>query len=183
MSAIFKREMRAYFTSPIGFIFIAIFFVANGALFSYLTLQAGSTSDISSYFLMLLFLFIILIPLLTMKLFCEERKQKTEQLLMTAPITLPGMVLGKFFAAFTLFVSSVIVSCINFFPLYPYANAEGLNDAYASAVGPVGISIFCCTIGIISAMQAIHRCIHTFTKLFSILQHLSAFFKNLVFTS
>ena len=38
MSAIFKREMRAYFTSPIGFIFIAIFFVANGALFSYLTL-------------------------------------------------------------------------------------------------------------------------------------------------
>ena len=105
--------------------------------------------DTAEYFTYIIFSFIVLIPLLTMKLFSEEKKLRTEQLLMTAPVSIWGMVLGKFFAAFTLFVSSVIVSCINFFPLYTYANAEGLNDAYASAVGPVGVSIICCTVGIV----------------------------------
>jgi ABC-2 type transport system permease protein len=59
------------------------------------------------------------------------------------------MVLGKFFAAFTLFLGTVLASCINFFPLYAYANAEGLNEAYASAVGPVEVGIMSSTLGII----------------------------------
>ncbi|MBO4229160.1 MAG: ABC transporter permease, partial [Clostridia bacterium] len=108
MSAIYKREMRAYFTSPIGYLYIAVFFAANGALFSYLTLEAGSSSDIGNYFLIVMFLFIVLIPLLTMKLFCEERKQKTEQLLLTAPVSLTEMVLGKFFAAYTMFAGTFL---------------------------------------------------------------------------
>lgn len=128
MTAIYKREMRAYFTSPIGYIFIAIFFIANGALFSYLTLQAGSTSDIGTYFLLLMFLFIILIPLLTMKLFCEERKQKTEQLLLTAPISLFDMVSAKFCAAYTMFAGTFLAAA--FFELIPYfAHCEEINLA------------------------------------------------------
>ena len=136
MSAIFKREMRAYFTSPIGFIFIAIFFVANGALFSYLTLQAGSTSDISSYFLMLLFLFIILIPLLTMKLFCEERKQNTEQLLLTAPISLIDMVAAKFFAAYTMFAGTFLAATVfNLIPYFIYCEDVNLASILGNIVG------------------------------------------------
>ena len=73
MSAIYKREMRVYFTSPIGYIFIAIFFAVNGALFSYFTLQNGENSSVASYFVTLLYVFIVVIPLLTMKLFSEEK--------------------------------------------------------------------------------------------------------------
>ena len=92
--------------------------------------------------------FIILIPLLTMKLFSEEKKLRTEQLLLTAPVSIWGMVFGKFLAAFTLFVSSVIVSCINFFPLAAYHSAEQIGEAY-DTIGPVFSIIISSTVGII----------------------------------
>ena len=98
MWAIYKREMRSYFTSAIGYIYIATFMAVSGFLFSLYTLQAGAAADIASYFTILLFMFIIVVPLLTMKLFSEERKMKTEQLLLTAPITLWSMVFAKFLA-------------------------------------------------------------------------------------
>ncbi len=136
MQAIYKREMRAYFTSPIGYIFVAVFFIANGALFSYLTLQAGSSADIGSYFLMLLFLFIILIPLLTMKLFCEERKQKTEQLLLTAPISLVDMVGAKFFAAYTMFAGTFLAATVlNLIPYFIYCEEPNLPSILGNIVG------------------------------------------------
>ena len=62
------------------------------------------------YFTLVIFAMVVLIPLLTMRLFAEERKMRTEQLLLTAPVTITGMVLGKFFAAFTMFASCVAVS-------------------------------------------------------------------------
>ena len=99
---------------------------------------------------MLVFAFIILIPLLTMKLFAEEKKLRTEQLLLTAPISIWQMVLGKFLAAFTLFVGTVLVSCINFFPLYSYARAERAQASYSEMhVGPVTGEIITCIIGVI----------------------------------
>lgn len=148
MFAIFKKELRSYFLNAIGYVYVGVFLAVSALICCYTTLGMQSY-DTSLYFTYIIFSFIVLIPLLTMKLFSEEKKLRTEQLLMTAPVSIFSMVFGKFLAAFTLFVSSVLVSCINFFPLYTYANAEGLNDAYATAVGPVGISIFCCTIGII----------------------------------
>ncbi|MCQ2432759.1 MAG: ABC transporter permease subunit [Clostridia bacterium] len=136
MQAIYKREMRAYFTSPIGYIFIAVFFIANGALFSYLTLQAGDNSDISTYFLMTLFLFIILIPLLTMKLFCEERKQKTEQLLLTAPISLTDMVGAKFLAAYTMFAGTFLAAAVcGLIPYFIYCEQVNLALIIGNVVG------------------------------------------------
>ena len=148
MFAVYKKELRSYFLNAIGYVYVGVF-LAVSAILSCLTTLTAATYDTTDYFSYIIFSFIVLIPLLTMKTFAEEKKLRTEQLLLTAPVSLWGMVLGKFFAAMTLFVSSVLVSCINFFPLYAYANAEGLNDAYASAVGPVGVSIICCTVGII----------------------------------
>ena len=147
MFAIFKKELRSYFLNAIGYVYVGVFLAVSALLCCYTTLGMKSY-DTAEYFTYIIFSFIVLIPLLTMKLFSEEKKLRTEQLLMTAPVSIWGMVLGKFFAAFTLFVSSVVVSCINFFPLYTYANAEGLNDAYASAVGPVGIGMAFIAIGL-----------------------------------
>ena len=71
MHAIYKREMRAYFTSPVGYMFCAIFFAVSAFLFMTYTVQAGENSSFPSYFSILLFLFIVIIPLITKKLVSE----------------------------------------------------------------------------------------------------------------
>ena len=124
MLAIFKRELRSYFSTSIGYIFVGIFLALSGAIFSYTTLQQFENSDTSMYFTLMLFGFVVILPLLTMKLFSEERKLKTEQLLLTSPISLWGMVFAKFLAAYTIFATTFLVSCLNFFILFNYGNPE-----------------------------------------------------------
>ena len=84
------------------------------------------------------FILLILIPILTMRLFAEERKLRTEQLLLTAPVTITGMVLGKYFAALTMYVGGILISCINFIPLYIIGAAESMGeDTALTHIGPV----------------------------------------------
>ena len=121
MLAIFKREMRAYFTSPVGYMFCSIFFAVSAFLFMLYNVQAGENAYYPNYFVILLYLFIIIIPLLTMKLISEERKMRTDQLITTAPVTLAGIVFGKYLAALTMFGGSFIVtSIIYYIPLAMY---------------------------------------------------------------
>lgn len=149
MFAIYKKELRSYFINAIGYVYFGVFLAAAALLCCYTTLGSQSYQT-STYFTWLIFAFIILIPLLTMRLFAEEKKLRTEQLLLTAPVSIPGMILGKFFAAFTLFLGSVLISCINFFPLYGYARVESLGKSYAEQhVGPVTAQIVTCLLGII----------------------------------
>lgn len=148
MFAIYKKELRAYFISPIGYVYVGIFLAVAALICAYTTIQQASYNT-SSYFQYLIFTFIILIPLLTMRLFAEERKMRTEQLLMTAPVSITGMVIGKYLAALTLFVSTVLVSCINFFPLISYAISEKSATSTGVHVGPVGGQIVGCLIGLI----------------------------------
>ena len=137
MQAIYKKEMRSYFINPIGYVYVGVFLAFSALLASYTTLIAESY-DTSAYFRAMTFAFIILIPLLTMRLFAEERKLRTEQLLLTAPVSLTGMVLGKYFAALTLFVSTVLVSCVNFLPIYLIARTERAGaTSTLTHIGPV----------------------------------------------
>ena len=124
MLAIFKRELRSYFSTSIGYIFVGIFLAISGALFSYTTLQQRENSDTSFYFTLMLFAFVVILPLLTMKLFSEERKLKTEQLLLTSPISLWSMVFAKFLAAYAIFAITFLVSCLNFVILFNYGSPE-----------------------------------------------------------
>ena len=111
MFAIYRKEMRSYFINPIGYIYLGIFLVFSALLCCYTTIVSGSYNT-ANYFTYLVLSFMVLIPILTMRLFAEERKLRTEQLLLTAPVSITGMVLGKYFAALTLFVSGVLLSCI-----------------------------------------------------------------------
>ena len=121
MFAIYKRELRAYFSSPVGYMFCAIFFAVSAFLFMIYNVQAGENASYASYFSVLLYLFIVIIPLLTMKLVSEERKMRTDQLVMTAPVTLAGIVMGKYLAALTLFGGMfVATSAIYYIPLALY---------------------------------------------------------------
>ncbi len=149
MLAIFKKEIRSYFINPIGYVFAGIFLAFSALLCCYSTVMSSSY-DTSTYFYLMIFAFIILIPLLTMRLFSEERKMRTEQLLMTAPVSITGMVLGKFFAAYALFCSCVAVSCINFIPLYVIASIEKSGISHDTTyIGPVTGRIIGCLIGIL----------------------------------
>lgn len=123
MIAIYKREMRAYFTTPMGYIFLAAFLLFGGVVFCYTTLFQMSAS-VTEYYMLILYGSALLLPLLTMKLFSEEKKQKTEQLLLTAPVSLTGMVLGKFLSAFTLFFGAHSFTSLYFILLYRYADVK-----------------------------------------------------------
>ncbi|MBQ2757205.1 MAG: ABC transporter permease [Clostridia bacterium] len=148
MFAIFKKELRAYLTTPIGYVYVGIFLAVSALICAFTTLQQASYNT-SAYFQYLLFLLIVLIPILTMRMFAEERKSRTEQLLLTAPVTITGMVLGKFFAAFTLFASTVVVSCVNFLPLIGYAVSEQSISTADTHIGPIDGQIIGCLIGVL----------------------------------
>lgn len=120
MLAIYKRELRSYFITPIGYIFCAMFLLVSGLLFYYTTLANQSTESLGMYFLLLVCVFAILIPLLTMKLLADDRRTKTEQLLLTAPVSLTGMVMGKYLAALTIYGCTFVINALNFILLYRY---------------------------------------------------------------
>lgn len=123
MLAIFKRELRAYFTGVIGYVFLVIFLLVAGIAFAATTLYSMS-ADVTQYFTLMLVFSAVMLPLLTMKSFSEERKSKTEQLLLTSPVTLPKMVLGKFFASYLVFAAALCFSSLYFLFLIPYAQVK-----------------------------------------------------------
>jgi len=108
MFAIFKREFFAYFTSPIGYVFVAVCIMTSG-LFFYIGPLVRGTTDLTSVFQTMYFVLMIMVPVLTMRLMSEEKRQKADQLLLTAPISLFGLVTGKFLSAYAVFLLGVLV--------------------------------------------------------------------------
>ncbi len=120
MLAIYKKEMRSYFTSVIGYVFLVLYLTLGGAVFAFTTLFSMS-ADVTPFFTYMMIASGIILPLLTMKSFSEERKIKTEQLLLTAPVSIISMVGGKFLAAYTLFAGCMILNSLYFLILNAYA--------------------------------------------------------------
>ena len=108
MGAIYRREMGAFFSSPIAYIVLAVFYLFSGYFF-YQSSILYSVSNLSSAFSAMFLVIVFIIPIMTMKLMSEEKKQKTDQGLLTAPIKLSSIVLGKYFAALTLYVFAVSI--------------------------------------------------------------------------
>lgn len=115
MLAVFLKELRTYFTTPIGYIFMGVFLLISGILFTTSNIFAMN-SDYSSFLGSLIFIFLLVIPLLTMKILSEEKKQKTDQLLLTAPITTGKVIAGKFLAALALYLITMSVTFL--YPLF-----------------------------------------------------------------
>ncbi|MBR3593643.1 MAG: ABC transporter permease subunit [Clostridia bacterium] len=126
MTAIFKREFRAYFSSPLGYLIIAAMAVFEGIFFVYM-FSAGYAENefvISSTLTVVM----LAVPVLTMRLFSEERKQRTDQVLLTSPVSLWGIVAGKFFAALSVFAISYAPTLI--FQIILTTKLETLNWLY-----------------------------------------------------
>ncbi|MDR2605874.1 MAG: ABC transporter permease subunit [Oscillospiraceae bacterium] len=111
MIAIYKRDLRAYFTSPLGYVFIAAFLILiNGAF--YITCVIAGTNQLSAVYRVMLYALIVVVPLLTMRTFSEDYKQRTDQLLLTSPVKPSGIVIGKFLAAYTVFVIALALTLV-----------------------------------------------------------------------
>lgn len=102
MTAIMKRELGSYFNSAIGYIVLAVFYFFSG-MFFYLYCLLSNTASMNYLFLSMLMIVMLIIPIITMRSFSEEKRQKTDQALLTAPVSLTEIVMGKFLGAFLLY--------------------------------------------------------------------------------
>lgn len=110
MTAIYKRELKSYLTSMVGYLFIFFVLVLTGIYFSAYQLSAAYPkfeTTLSS----VTFVFLIGVPILTMRVLAEERKQKTDQLLLTAPVSVGNIVTGKYLALVTVYAIPILVLC------------------------------------------------------------------------
>lgn len=110
MGAIMRREFNAYFTSAIGYIFVAVFFLFSGIFFA--NMFSAGYPDMSYLFSSLFSIVMFMVPILTMRLMSEDKKIKTDQALLTAPVNLVGVVLGKFFAAAAMFLVTISITIV-----------------------------------------------------------------------
>ncbi|MGA2322263.1 MAG: ABC transporter permease [Sedimentisphaerales bacterium] len=108
--AVFKRELKSYFTTPIAYVFLVVFLFFSG----YLTFKNGffeiRQADMTAFFVNMPLLFAFLVPATAMRLWAEERKTGSIELLFTLPITVMQAVLGKFFAAWVFLVIALILT-------------------------------------------------------------------------
>lgn len=111
MGAIFRREFKSYFISPIGYIFLAAFYIYSGAMFSAYSLSSGYTK-LDNVFGSLIIILLVIIPILTMRTIADEKRTKTDQCLLTAPVSLGGIVFGKFLAAFLIYIIGIAITVV-----------------------------------------------------------------------
>lgn len=116
MLAVLKRELNAYFSSAIGYVYLAVFYIFAGYFFFAGSLAYG-LAELTGVFSSIFTLVMFLIPILTMRLMSEDKKQKTDQLLLTSPLSLLSLVAGKFLAAFLVFAMGVAVTLLYGFVL------------------------------------------------------------------
>ncbi len=133
MLAIMKREFSSYFLSAIGYIILSVFYVFGGFYFYAISLLNNTTS-LTYVFNSLFVILIFLIPILTMRLFSEEKKQKTEQALLTAPVNLWEIVLGKYVAALLMFLICIVVT-IFYAITISFFNMPSWSTIFGSFIG------------------------------------------------
>lgn len=127
MFAIYMRELKSYFLTAIGYVYCGMFLVVSGLAFAQCTLLKQSTDSIGEYFVWMIIIFAVLIPLLTMKLIAEDRKTRTDQILLTSPVSVTGVVMGKYLAALTVYAATFLVNSFNFVLLAKYGEPNAIS--------------------------------------------------------
>ena len=111
MKAIYKRELSSCFRSPTGYVFCAIYLFFSAMYFNSV-LSTGQSSEFPQIYYGMLNIVLLMLPLLTMRLFSEERKYKTDQVLLTSPINITPLVMGKFLSSLTVYVGCTLFTLI-----------------------------------------------------------------------
>ena len=146
MIAIYKRDLKGFFTGMMGYVLLAFFLAVGGLYFTVMNLMSGYP-DLSYTLYNNLFVLLVLVPLLTMRSFAEERRARTDQLLLTSPVPLWRIVLGKYLAVLSVFGMAVLV-----FALYPLIMSRGgavsYRQSYAALLAFFLLGAACIAIGV-----------------------------------
>ncbi|WP_317854355.1 ABC transporter permease subunit [Chakrabartyella piscis] len=141
---IYKKELKTYFSTPFGFIFIGIFLLASGIVFTVYNLLGGN-GDMTGMFSILSNISVMVFPVLTMRSFADERRAGTDKLLRTSRLNDYQIVVGKYLAAFTVFLTAVCATGFYVFLLaqYGYPNYSSIMGSYIGFIllGATFISI------------------------------------------
>ena len=111
MKAIWKREMQSYFFTAAGYVFLGVFLTVSSVLF-YLEILSQRSGDLPTFIGGMSYLWMLLSPILTMRLLAEEKQKKTDQLLLTSPVSLPRIVMGKYLAAVTVLLMAAVLTLL-----------------------------------------------------------------------
>lgn len=150
MWAVFKKELKSYFLSPIGYVVVGILLLV-ASVFFYLTTVKYSSIDLGGlYFYTALYGLLIAVPLLTMRMFSEERKTGTEQLVLTSPVSITGVVLGKFLAAMAVITIALIISFM-YFGILCYFGSPNILVVLVAMLGFLLISGTAVSIGMFAS--------------------------------
>lgn len=153
--SIFKREFAAYFTTPVAYVFLIVFLALAGALTFYIgNFFDRNQADLEAFFTFHPWLYLFLIPAISMRLWAEERKAGTVELLLTMPVTLWDAVLGKFLAAWVFAGVALVLT----FPIWLTVNFLGEPDNGAILAGYIGSFLMA------GAYLAIGSCLSASTK-------------------
>lgn len=145
MKAIFKRELKSYFTGMIGYVvvaaifaFISLYYTANNLVY------ASPDFATALYSTSLVMLFVL--PALSMRSFADERRNKTDQLLLTSPVSIPSIVLGKYFAQLAVFAVPVLAACVMPLILSLFGTVSFISS-YAALLGYFLVGAACIAVG------------------------------------
>jgi ABC-2 type transport system permease protein len=153
--SIFKREFAAYFTTPVAYVFLIVFLALAGALTFYIgNFFDRNQADLDAFFTFHPWLYLFLIPAISMRLWAEERKSGTVELLLTMPVTLWDAVLAKFLAAWIFAGVALVLT----FPIWLTVNYLGEPDNGAILAGYIGSFLMA------GAYLAIGSCLSAATK-------------------
>ncbi|QNJ98927.1 gliding motility-associated ABC transporter permease subunit GldF [Constantimarinum furrinae] len=158
MYPIIKREIASFFAGPIGYLVIAVFLVINGLFLwvfpgNYNILDAGF-ADLSAFFELAPWVLLFLIPAVTMRSFSDELKMGTLELLLTKPISVRSIVLGKYFGAITLIIIAIVPTLLYVLTISQLGNPEGNWDGgstLGSYIGLLFLVIAYAAIGVFSS--------------------------------
>lgn len=146
MLAIYKRELKAFFQGITGLLFIGVTLFFMGLYFTVYSLLNGY--PYFSYVVSgIVFLFILSVPILTMRLLAEERKTRTDQLILTSPVSVGGIILGKYLAVLTVFLIPVAICCLYPLIMTRYGTVP-LGEAYLAILGYFLFGAACIAVGL-----------------------------------
>ena len=129
MRAVFKREFRSYFSTPIGFIVLAVCYFFLGLYFS--MIYTFGSPEVSEVIMAMATVIVFTMPVITMRLMSEDRRQKVDQALLTAPVSLTAIVMGKFFAALALLAVAFAPTVIFEIIVLSYVSVNIMSYIYA----------------------------------------------------
>ena len=183
MWPILKKELKSYFLSPIGYICIGIFLLIFSIFFYLTAIQSASVDLGNLYYNTAMYGLMLIIPILTMRLFAEERKNGTEQLLLTSPRSVTGIVLGKFFAA-TIVVAITLLISLMYFAILTYFGSPNLVPTLIMMFGFLLLSMAAISIGMFASSITENQIIAgiitiAFLVMTLFMQDLNSFFENL----